>query len=37
MGSTDLRSDLRYVDIRVVYRPSPERLPRWLQRVWAWF
>ena len=24
-------------EFRLVYRPSPDRLPRWLHRVWAWF
>jgi len=23
-------------DIRFVYRPTPDRLPRWLLRLWAW-
>jgi hypothetical protein len=22
---------------RFVYRPSPDRLPRWMWRLWAWF
>lgn len=22
---------------RLHYRPTPDRLPRWLRRVWAWF
>jgi hypothetical protein len=24
-------------DLRQIYHPRPERLPRWLLRVWAWF
>ncbi len=32
MRCADFRQDLRYV-----YRPAPHRVPRWLQRIWAWF
>ena len=24
-------------DFRLLYRPAPDRLPRWVRRVWAWF
>jgi len=24
-------------DLRQFYRPAPDRLPRWVRRVWAWF
>jgi hypothetical protein len=24
-------------DYRFVYQPKPERLPRWLLKVWGWF
>lgn len=24
-------------DFRFLYRPTPERLPRWVYRLWAWF
>jgi hypothetical protein len=24
-------------DFRLVYRPEPERLPRWLSRLLVWF
>jgi hypothetical protein len=23
-------------DLRQLYQPRPDRLPRWLRRVWAW-
>ncbi len=24
-------------DFRHVYTPSPDRMPRWVWRLWAWF
>lgn len=24
-------------DFRMVYKPAPDRLPRWVWRVWGWF
>lgn len=28
---------MRPADFRYTYRPSPLRIPRWAQRLWAWF
>ena len=28
---------MRHAAHRLVYRPAPDRLPRWVWRVWAWF
>lgn len=28
---------MRYAEYRVVYQPKPhQRLPRWMQLMWAW-
>ena len=27
---------MRPADYRLMYRPRPDRVPRWLLRVWAW-
>lgn len=29
------RTDLR-TEYRLVYRPQPERMPRWVRQIWAW-
>lgn len=31
MNTRDLRREFR-----LVYRPQPERLPRWVRQIWAW-
>ncbi len=31
------KSDITKTDYRQLYQPSPDRLPRWLWRVWGWF
>ena len=28
---------MRPADLRQIYQPRPERLPRWVLRVWGWF
>jgi hypothetical protein len=37
IGSARQETAMRSAHIRLVYRPSPDRLPRWVYRVWAWF
>ena len=32
MSTRELRNEFR-----LVYRPQPERLPRWVRQIWAWF
>jgi hypothetical protein len=36
MRTNDLHPNLQ-AQYRFVYQPAPERLPRWLLRVWGWF
>jgi hypothetical protein len=31
MRTPDLRTQYR-----LVYRPGPERMPRWMRQIWAW-
>jgi hypothetical protein len=26
-----------HAEFRLTYQPKPDRLPRWMQRLWAWF
>jgi hypothetical protein len=28
---------LQSLNLRHHYRPEPDRLPRWLRRLWIWF
>jgi len=28
---------MRHTQHRYLYRPSAERLPRWMRRLWVWF
>ena len=31
------RNAMSKSDFRMVYKPAPDRLPRWMWRVWGWF
>ena len=29
--------DMHNLELRFIYRPARDRLPRWMYRVWCWF